>query len=89
MTIETAGMKTTHIAAVKDKGTPTREWWLVTDVDGAQYATRNMWHAALCERAQQGGLPVRLWSSAGWHYRDLDEVRLVDESCRMARATHR
>ena len=89
MTVNTAGIKTTHIAAVDPRGTLSREWWLIRDTDGAKYATRNMWHAALCDRAQRGGLEVRIWSSAGWHYRDLDEVRLVDESLRMAKATHR
>lgn len=76
--IDVPGMKTTKIAAVEPRGTPMHPWWRIRDVDGQQYSTRNMWHAALCDRAIAGQALVRIWSTAGWYYRDLDEVRIVE-----------
>ncbi len=52
----------------------------IVDSEGQHYATRDPWRASLCERARQGGLLVKLWSSAGWHDRNLTQVMLMDDT---------
>jgi hypothetical protein len=73
-------MTETIIASVVEREDPRtgHRWWRITDATGLRYSTTNQWHAALCHEAMRRHLSVRLWSRAGWYYRDLDDVRLVE-----------
>jgi len=56
-----------------------RTLYRITDSTGETYATTNVWNASLCTRAHETRQRVILISASGWYYRDLLDVRLVDE----------
>lgn len=67
-------LKTTGITRVEKRDTG----WRITDTEGVRYFTRNAWKASLCDQARLLGRRALLKSYAGWYYRDLDTVNLLD-----------
>lgn len=68
-------MEKTRIASVEPRP---RGGFRVTDAAGVRYFTRNAWKASICKAAMEQGKSVLLTSYAGWYYRELASVHLVE-----------
>lgn len=71
---------TCYIHSVELRATiGTRRLYRITTTDGQKFASGDMFHATLCERAKVKGVPVKIHHAGGWHYRDITHVELVTE----------
>lgn len=74
-------MFTIHIRSVTTKRQADgRLLYRIAGDDGQTYVTYDPLRAALCQRALERGWAVKVWSSPGWYYRDLDDLELVQRT---------
>lgn len=52
-------------------------WYVITDSDGVEHATKHVWLASLAQRYAEKETEVSLLSFRGWRWRELHKITEV------------